>query len=703
MDLFLLLLQISLSGAFSVIYLLLIRMILGKIPKKVTYALWGLVAFHFISPVKPKFIIAVIPDIDIVDWLSNAHVKWNVVEVIYITGMAVLLTINLVQYYRVYLKLKRNAVQVNISNGVRIYRCHGGSSAFTFGFLPPRIYLPEGLDEESEKLIVLHEKIHIRRGDYLVKLIASVLCVINWYNPFVWIAFFFFSRDQEASCDELVLKEVGAEFKKKYANIIFQAASGFFVSGDNDHVLAFGEANIKYRVRRLVKLEETSKSVFVFGALLTLAAFLLGITVSDKFKITLNSIKYNETFAGIYDDNTENEDENEAESEAKDDDPGIMLETIVAVTGESYEKRTNGIYLVADGKEELLVKEKYTESDSFIYSDEGVLFMTDKGKAIQRYDIHTHKLEKVYECEDGKSVSKFTVSRGILEVKYSDASTETVKLSVKEKVAATGETVLSNKGKIYNVTMWMDDYACAFLDLDSDGTDERIVLDFSLKDIESIGTTTISLSVGSTSLKEQVSNVANNIYAFSPDGRQILILTSYMIKNDLSEENEWYTEIYRYKDSLVSCGRLKTEVNRIRIEDENIIYSESANIILSGRKKRTFKFDSEGNLCEEKSDYIDIDNARFQLGRELVVHEYPESGNTFSVEAQSVDICKATNECMWSIGSTKYRGYWVELTCQDGNKGWIFVSDGILPETGVNAKDVFSAGVYYHNGTVGNS
>lgn len=679
------LLQISLSGAFSVLYLLLLRLIFAKFPKRVTYTLWGLAAFYFISPVKPEFKMALIPKVDIADRLGDVHINWNIVLVIYITGVAVLLAVNAVQYIRIFFNLKRNAVRVEESGRIKVYRCAGGSSAFTFGFFPPKIYLPEGLGEESEKLIILHERIHIRRGDYWIKLIASILCIINWYNPMVWVAFYFFTRDQEASCDELVLKRVGTDCRKQYANTIFQAASGFFVSGDKDHALAFGEANIKYRVRRCVKAEKTSKNVMVLGVVLTLAAFVLGIFVSDRFKITISGHR-----------------ENQYILEEEDVVPGIMLEAIMVRAGESYEKRSDGIYLVAEGKEELIAKGKYNDTDVFIYTDGGVLFVADKGRCIQRYDIYTHKLENVFECEGEKTVNKFTVTTGVLKITYNDDTTEKRKMTVKEKSAASGEEILENKGKIYNITQWREDNAYANVDLNSDGRGEEIVLDYSLRDIEDKGTVTFSLLAGKMAVTKQVNDVSNCIYAVSLDGQNITLLVEYMIKNPESGDSQWYTAFYGYKDRLIPLGEIKTAVNMIRVEDGIVNYTEPANIIMSEVVSKKCIIDAEGNLQEQKSEYMELPKARYQLKRELTVYDSPEGANTFTLEPQTVDIYKVSYECIWNVNSRDYSGYWVELTCQDQTVGWVFVGGTILPESGLNVQDVFAPGVYYHSGSLTN-
>jgi len=88
---------------------------------------------------------------------------------------------------------------------------------FVFGLINPRIYLPAGLDATERRYILLHEQIHIRRKDYIIKILAFLILSIHWFNPLVWIAFRLMSKDMELSCDERVLKEMDENIKKPYA------------------------------------------------------------------------------------------------------------------------------------------------------------------------------------------------------------------------------------------------------------------------------------------------------------------------------------------------------------------------------------------------------------------------------------------------------------------------------------------------------
>jgi len=80
---------------------------------------------------------------------------------------------------------------------------------FTFRVINPLVVLPRSSESwslERVRAVLLHELSHIRRGDYLTKLLARIVCSLFWFLPFLWIAFSRLSREQETACDLSVLR-----------------------------------------------------------------------------------------------------------------------------------------------------------------------------------------------------------------------------------------------------------------------------------------------------------------------------------------------------------------------------------------------------------------------------------------------------------------------------------------------------------------
>lgn len=81
------------------------------------------------------------------------------------------------------------------------------------GFIKPVILFPAGLwsgiGTAELDAILVHELTHIRRHDYLVNLIQSVLESIFFFNPFVWMMSGQIRTEREHCCDDTVVAMCG--------------------------------------------------------------------------------------------------------------------------------------------------------------------------------------------------------------------------------------------------------------------------------------------------------------------------------------------------------------------------------------------------------------------------------------------------------------------------------------------------------------
>lgn len=128
------------------------------------------------------------------------------------------------------------------------------ASPFVFGILKPVIYMPLHLSEQEKTYILSHERYHIKRRDYLVKIMAFGLLSVYWFHPFVWLAFYLMSQDMEMSCDEQVLKALGAEERKAYSTLLLSFAQGKKIPLIAP--LSFGESNVKSRIRQILQYKK---------------------------------------------------------------------------------------------------------------------------------------------------------------------------------------------------------------------------------------------------------------------------------------------------------------------------------------------------------------------------------------------------------------------------------------------------------------
>ncbi|UCD49117.1 MAG: M56 family metallopeptidase [Phycisphaerales bacterium] len=99
------------------------------------------------------------------------------------------------------------------------------------GLLRPVILMPKGLlsrlSAENLKAVLLHELVHIQRGDLWLSCLQTVLQIVYFYNPLVWLANASVRRIREQAVDETVLVALGAQ-AESYGNTLIDIAEMAF-------------------------------------------------------------------------------------------------------------------------------------------------------------------------------------------------------------------------------------------------------------------------------------------------------------------------------------------------------------------------------------------------------------------------------------------------------------------------------------------
>lgn len=185
---------------------------------------------------------------------------------VWITGCTILTLWNAVLVYRT-----RGRVAQAVRLKENIYECDSIPTPFVMGIIAPKIYIPFRLKESEQEYIISHEKYHIRRKDNIVKCIAFLLCVLHWFDPFVWLAYFFMIRDMEMSCDEYVLGHFTEDIRKSYSESLLGFATNTRTVGIG--MLSFGESNTRRRVKNIMEYKKYGKwiGMFAVGLILIVA------------------------------------------------------------------------------------------------------------------------------------------------------------------------------------------------------------------------------------------------------------------------------------------------------------------------------------------------------------------------------------------------------------------------------------------------
>ena len=102
------------------------------------------------------------------------------------------------------------ASRMNVTRSLQIFFSHYVNTPMMIGFFKPVILLPfatvSHLSPQQFEAILIHELAHIRRNDYILNILQSVLDTILFFNPFTWWITKNIRQEREKCCDEMVLQ-----------------------------------------------------------------------------------------------------------------------------------------------------------------------------------------------------------------------------------------------------------------------------------------------------------------------------------------------------------------------------------------------------------------------------------------------------------------------------------------------------------------
>ena len=195
-DVFLKIVNLSISASWLILTALVLRFVLKKAPKWVMPLLWGVVALRLVCLFSIESALSLIPSAETIpseivtetrepvlyeqatlDIVTNptlppaaevpvgvsrqqAQVDFNIYSVLWLAGMAALLVHALVSAG----KLKRKLATAILLRD-NIYESEFVDSPFVFGVVKPNIYLPMHMDEGTAAYVIAHERAHLARRD----------------------------------------------------------------------------------------------------------------------------------------------------------------------------------------------------------------------------------------------------------------------------------------------------------------------------------------------------------------------------------------------------------------------------------------------------------------------------------------------------------------------------------------------------------
>lgn len=112
--------------------------------------------------------------------------------------------------------------QLKLERAPRIRLIDGGSP-FIAGLMQRAVYVPQGLERPADlRQIVIHECVHLKRGDLITRPMERLVADLFWFSPFAWMMRRELDFWREAVCDEIASHLSGDRFG--YARTLAYAA-----------------------------------------------------------------------------------------------------------------------------------------------------------------------------------------------------------------------------------------------------------------------------------------------------------------------------------------------------------------------------------------------------------------------------------------------------------------------------------------------
>ncbi|MBE6955139.1 MAG: hypothetical protein E7449_04420 [Ruminococcaceae bacterium] len=322
-EVFLKLLNMSLSACPLVLAVLVLRIVLKKAPKWSVVLLWGIVALRLVLPFSLESALSLIPSAEplpreiltgpdfevstgippvdnrVNDYLGDHYFEgvtvptnnglnvMTTLTILWLIGIAVLLAYTAFSYWRI-----RRSVAAAVVLEKGIFQSERIASPFVLGLSRPRIYLPYGLTETEMQHVIAHERAHIARRDHWWKPLGFLLLSIYWFNPLMWLSYVLLCRDIELACDEKVVKDLQDAQRADYSQALLNCST------DRRAIaacpLAFGEVGVKQRVRSVLSYKKPAFWIVLLAVIACLAAAVCFLTNPPK------RVDEAETFSKIY-------------------------------------------------------------------------------------------------------------------------------------------------------------------------------------------------------------------------------------------------------------------------------------------------------------------------------------------------------------------------------------------------------------------
>lgn len=199
--------------------------------------------------------------------------------------------------YTARLQMQAIMGQMGVTRTVKLLESAVVHSPVVIGFLKPVVLVPvsvfAGLTPQQLEAILAHELAHIRRHDYLVNLVQTLIVTLLFYHPAVWWVSRQIRNERECCCDDIVVRLTPApgrsatDRKLDYAKALTQVALLRNSEKPTRLAVAADHGSLLERIKRMMGMDDPAAisgvgpgpKAWLAGVLVLLIAVALPITI----------------------------------------------------------------------------------------------------------------------------------------------------------------------------------------------------------------------------------------------------------------------------------------------------------------------------------------------------------------------------------------------------------------------------------------
>ena len=253
--------------------------------------------------------------------------------------------------------------------------------------------------------------------------------------------------------------------------------------------------------------------------------------------------------------------------------------------------------------------------------------------------------------------------------------------------AAQRRDIMTNVGVVFDLSERAEQETYALLDLDGDGTAEKLLLRSRMAQaVNEVDHSPLDQYIFAVNTMRgemrTAQNLGNSIYAFTPDGRQILLA---LMRRD--EFGQCESFLFSYENGeLQEVGSFAQDIREIWVENGQIITTQSYDYILQRENLRIiYRIGSDGRLAEIPTDRYDLPEQAVLhgLNKDLEVCRTPDAGS----ERFTINADHGVYFLYLDAGRQ-----WLCVETENGVTGWLKLADYTAEEAWATFNDLIPNG-----------